>query len=320
MRFTTKRGNVFTVRLRSSRHSACRSREWARRVLVDQGGAHRTRLGFPVAIPSSAFNDRTGITPTSVSVATISWQQIFKSAVGVQAYSDYVNSQGGVDGRKLVTSGDDGDSGATNKQLTQASVSSDFATVGSFSLQDGFGGTVLAANRGVPNVSPPWTPPPRGCPTASVRRYRPAAGSSARWPTSRPCSPATVTHAGRWSPTSSRPPPCSPVEQAAMDHLGYNLAYDQTFDVTQQDFNQNVVAMRNDGVKILFIEQMPQNYAGAVIKALNQQNFHPVVVLGASTYSEAIGPLLGRGGQYRRVVYRAERGAVPGGGRAPCRR
>ena len=73
-----------------------------------------------------------------------------------------------------------------------------------------------------------------------------------------------------------------------MEHLGYNLVYNQTFDVTQQDFNQNVIAMRNDGVKILFIEQMPQNYAGAVIQALNQQNFHPVVVLGASTYSEQL--------------------------------
>jgi hypothetical protein len=43
-------------------------------------------------------------------------------------------------------------------------------------------------------------------------------------------------------------------------------------------------------VKILFLEQMPENYAAAVVKALNQQNFHPVVVLGGSTYSEALVP------------------------------
>jgi hypothetical protein len=39
---------------------------------------------------------------------------------------------------------------------------------------------------------------------------------------------------------------------------------------------------------MLFIEQMPANYASAVIKALNQQNFHPTVVLGASTYSSTL--------------------------------
>src|SRR5580693_4066035 len=98
-------------------------------------------------IPQSAFSDHTGITATSVSLGTVSRQQIFKSAVGVQAYADYVNSQGGVNGRKIsVDSGDDADSGATKKQLTQADIGKDFAMVGSFSLQDSFGGTVLAAN------------------------------------------------------------------------------------------------------------------------------------------------------------------------------
>jgi branched-chain amino acid transport system substrate-binding protein len=132
-------------------------------------------------IPASAFSDRTGITPTSVSVGTVSWQQIFKSAVGVQAYADYVNSQGGVNGRKIqVDPSDDGDSGATNKQLTQAAIGKDFAMVGSFSLQDSFGGTVLAANPGVPNVSPTL---------ASTTSQLPTPGHS--------------------SPTSSPPLPCS---------------------------------------------------------------------------------------------------------------
>ena len=240
-------------------------------------------------IPSSAFSDRTGITPTSVTVATISWQQIFKSAIGVQAYFDYVNSQGGVHGRKLVdVSSDDGDSGATNKQLTQAAVGSDFATVGGFSLQDGFGGTVLAANRGVPNVSPTLDPA-----TTQLPNSFSAAVSAGGWQLGplayfKSMFPSTVTHAGALVADIAPAPTLFAGEQAAMEHLGYNLVYNQTFDVTQQDFNQNVIAMRNDGVKILFIEQMPQNYAGAVIQALNQQNFHPVVVLGASTYSEQL--------------------------------
>ena len=46
--------------------------------------------------------------------------------------------------------------------------------------------------------------------------------------------------------------------------------------------------MKNAGVKILFLEQMPENYAASVVKALTQQNFHPVLVLGASTYSEQL--------------------------------
>ncbi len=75
-----------------------------------------------------------------------------------------------------------------------------------------------------------------------------------------------------------------------MEHLGYHIVYDQQFDITTTDFNQYVIAMRNAGVKILFIEQMPQNYAAAVVKALTLQNFHPVLVLGASTYSQELVP------------------------------
>lgn len=241
------------------------------------------------AVPSSAFSDHTGITPTSVTVGTISWQQIFKSAVGVQAYFDYVNSTGGVHGRKLVdVPSDDGDSGATNKQLTQAAIGSDFATVGSFSLQDSFGGTVLATNPDVPNVSPTLDPA-----TTKLANSFSAAPSAGGWQLG-PLAyfknkfPNDITHAAALVADIQPAPTLFAGEQAAMDHLGYNLVYNQTFDVTQQDFNQNVVAMRNDGVKILFIEQMPQNYAGAVLKALSQQNFHPVVVLGASTYSEEL--------------------------------
>ena len=57
--------------------------------------------------------------------------------------------------------------------------------------------------------------------------------------------------------------------------------------MTQTDFTQNVIAMKNAGVKVLFIDQMAENYASALLKDLVQQNFHPIVVLGAATYSHA---------------------------------
>ena len=79
-------------------------------------------------------------------------------------------------------------------------------------------------------------------------------------------------------------------EKAAMEHLGYKVVYDPTFDISTPNFDQYVINMKNDGVKILFLEQMPENYAAAVIQALNQQNFHPVIVLGGSTYSEELVP------------------------------
>ena len=68
---------------------------------------------------------------------------------GTEAYADYVNSTGGVNGRKImVDSADDGYTGTGNKQATQNAVTTDFALVGGFSTFDSFGGTVLAQNPG----------------------------------------------------------------------------------------------------------------------------------------------------------------------------
>jgi len=81
--------------------------------------------------------------------------------------------------------------------------------------------------------------------------------------------------------------------QQAMGTLGYKVVADPSYTVTQSDFTQDVISMKNAGVKILFMEQSPQNYAAAVVQALNQQNFHPVVVLGTAGYSEAFVPSAG---------------------------
>ena len=69
-------------------------------------------------------------------------------------------------------------------------------------------------------------------------------------------------------------------EKYVMEKVGYKVVYDQTYGDTQTDFTQNVIAMKNAGVKVLFIDQMAEVYASALLKDLVQQNFHPLVVLG----------------------------------------
>ena len=244
-------------------------------------------------IPAAAFQDTTGLTATSVRVGNISTQTIglFTGApTGLKAYADYVNSTGGVNGRKIIVdSADDGyNNGANNKALTQADIGKDFAMVGSFSLNDQFGATVLTANQGVPNIAVSLSSVANSLPNsfspspnADGWQLGPLAYFKNKFPSDiknvgaliadQPS--ATATWAG---------------EKLAMANQGYNVVYDPTFEITTTDFTPYVITMRQKGVKILFIEQMPENYAAAVLKALNQQNYHPVVVLGASTYSVAL--------------------------------
>ena len=240
-------------------------------------------------VPASAYGDHTGVTPTSVTVTNITTQTagLFKGGlVGAEAYAAYVNASGGVHGRRIVVRGtDDQFSGATNKQLTQEAVDTTFATVGDLSLEDGFGGTVLAANPQFPNVSESLDPVTRKLPntfspmpSAQGFPLGPLAYFAKRFPTQ-------IKHTG----TIIADLPTTVIawnnEKAAMGHEGYQVLYSPALPPTQTDFTAQVVAMRNAGVQILFLEQMPQNYASAAIKDLNQQNFHPIVVLGSPAYS-----------------------------------
>ncbi len=250
-----------------------------------------TAAGGSAKIPASAFSDRTGITRTTVQVGNISTLNIgglFKGAlVGTQAYAAYVNSTGGINGRKIVVSSgaDQFNNGALNKALPQTAIQNDFALVGGFSLNDGYGGAVLAQNPGMPDVSVVLDPATNKLPNV----FSPVPENTG-WETGplqyfKDKYPTEVKAVGTLVATSPSAVTDWNGEKAAMEHLGYKVVYQPQYPVTQTDFTQYVIAMRNAGVKMLFLDQMPANYASAVIKALNDQNYHPVVVFGAATYS-----------------------------------
>jgi len=257
-------------------------------------GSTDSSKSSPASIPSSAFTDTTGLTSNSVRIGNVSTLEfgLFKgAAVGTQAFADYANALGGVNGRKLVVdSGDDQYAGAPNKQLTAEDIQKDFAMVGGFSLEDSFGATVLAANPQVPNVTVSLSPAANNLP--NTFSPSPAVGGWQLGPLVffKKKFPQDITHTAALIADQPSAEDKWVAEKAAMGSQGYKVVYDPTFDITQTDFNQNVVAMKNDGVKILFLEQMPENYAASVVKALNQQDFHPALVLGGSTYSENLVP------------------------------
>jgi hypothetical protein len=195
-----------------------------------------------------------------------------------------------VNGRTIVVDGsDDGyANGANNKALTQADIAKDFAMVGSFSLNDSYGGQVLAANPSVPNVTVSLSTFTNNLPNTFSPAATPGGWQLGPLAYFQKKYPNDMAHVGALIADQPAAIAAFAGEKSAMQHLGLKLVYSPTFEITTTDFTPYVVNMEKAGVKILFIEQMPENYAAAVIKAMNQQNFHPVVVLGASTYSEAL--------------------------------
>ncbi len=240
-------------------------------------------------IPSAAFQDHTGVTPTSVTVGNVTTQLagLFTGGtVGTEAYAAYVNSQGGVHGRRIVvSSADDRFQGALNRQATQSVIQNDFASVGGVTLEDSFSEPLVAANPGFPDVTGSLDPATQKLPN----NFSPAPASNG-WPTGpllyfKQRFPTKIAHTATIIANLPSTELTWANEKAAMQHLGYDVLLDPALPATTTDFTEQVVAMKNAGVQILFLEQEPQNYASAIFRDLTQQDFHPVVVLGAASYN-----------------------------------
>jgi ABC-type branched-subunit amino acid transport system substrate-binding protein len=240
-------------------------------------------------IPASAFQDRTGVTPTTVTIGNVTTQLagLFTGGtVGTEAYAAYVNSQGGVNGRKIVvSSADDRFEGALNKQETASVIQNDFASVGGVTLEDSFSEPLVAANPGFPDVTASLDPGTQKLPN----NFSPAPASDG-WPTGpllyfKQTYPTKIAHTATIIANLPSTELAWANEKTAMQHLGYDVLLDPALPATTTDFTEQVVAMKNAGVQILFLEQEPQNYASAIFRDLTQQNFHPVVVLGSPSYN-----------------------------------
>ena len=244
------------------------------------------------AIPASAYADHTGISSTSVHVANVSTLTggLAKGAlVGTQAYAAYVNAKGGVDGRRIIVdSVDDNFSGAGNKQGVQSAIDHDFALVGGFSLQDSYGGAVLAQNPGMPDVAVVLDPHTYVLPNV----FSPAPASDG-WNLGpleylKKKFPKDIGAVGTLVNDLPSALPGWLGEKYALEKAGYKVVYEPTYSLSQTDFTQNVIQMKDAGVKMLFVDQLPAAYASSLINSLQQQDYHPVVVLGATAYTNTL--------------------------------
>ena len=237
---------------------------------------------------SSQLNSTTGITKSTVTVGNISIISgpvpgLFQGAAyGAQSYFAYLNSKGGVNGRKIqLKSYDDAFSGTQNQSEAQTSVGSNFANVGSFSLFDNYSCNVLAQNPAFPNVSVSLDPGTNALKNTYSPQPLAQGAPLTGYQYLKTKYPKAIKHVANLVSNTDTAIAQWHGQEAAMQHLGYHFSYVREVSPVETNFTTDVINMKNAGVQMVLMTDGDQQIFSALAAAMHQQGFHPQVMFSA---------------------------------------
>ena len=240
-----------------------------------------------------------GVTSSTITIGVIATTTgpvpgLFQGAFdGLDAWAAYINANGGIAGHTVkVVRADDGFSCNTYTNTMRQYSSQVFAVVGTFTLEDTCGKSVLAAHPqmidvqgtaldptlyNVANVYTP-TPAPPGFQTSGYEYFK------SRFP-------ADITHTATLigSPALAN----GKEQMATAESLGYRYVYQRVIGPFETNYTSDILRMKSDGVKIVDMGAVAVNNVAAFLQQAAQQNFHPDAVISAAAYDAQLLKLVG---------------------------
>jgi ABC-type branched-subunit amino acid transport system substrate-binding protein len=261
--------------------------------------------------PSSstwAATSSPGVTQSSIRIAQIADVSgpipgLMQGTVfGTEAWAAYVNSTGGINGRKIVIDREDSQLSCTiYTNEIQAAAKADFAMVGSASAADSCGVQTLKANpsfpdlpallvstayQSLPNVYVP-SPQPPGWRDESYLWVKQKYGSAVVQKFA--ALYATVDQAG------------FNAQANAAKTAGYKLIYSRGVGYTESNFSSDILRMKAEGVKVVDTQSLSIPQTADFLQQAAQQNFHPDAVISFA-YDNTLLKLVGNPSYASNVV------------------
>ncbi|HEY1652889.1 MAG TPA: ABC transporter substrate-binding protein [Acidimicrobiales bacterium] len=239
-----------------------------------------------------------GVTSNSVTVGSISdisapIAGLFEGAkVGTEAYFAMINSQGGVNGRKLLLNGmDSAFSSGTVTNEAQSIAANDFAIVGGFSLLDGAEQPAIDAGK-VPVVTQVLDPKLYTDPNLYAAIPLVTGGEISgpfKWLKSK--YPQDVKAVGViGSNAAATAVTAEHTFHNLTNSLGYKWVYDRDAGFAETTFLPDMIKMKNAGVKMLFEPTQQGAYISTMAQENKQEGLNALLYSGANTYEEGFNP------------------------------
>lgn len=251
------------------------------------GGAGGGSTGAAAPAPASGNGGSTdvGVTADSITIGNVSGLSgpvpgLFEGAVnGTNAYVAYINSRGGVFGRKLkVAVGDDQTECGTNQNRYRDLSNKVFAFVGSFSLYDDCMAKVVGPTPKVPLVQYALSTqandlPNLFSPSPTLPGY--ATGMFQYW--NSVYGAKTKKIGSIYSRTGSAEASYRAIQKAS-ESVGWEYVYERGAAAAEQDFTADIVRMRQEGVEIVFLLATNAANVARIKKAADSQSFRPIFI------------------------------------------
>jgi ABC-type branched-subunit amino acid transport system substrate-binding protein len=269
-----------------------------------------TTLGALGSSPAGAATSEPGVTATSVTVGQIDdislpIPGLFAGAqVGTKAYFAYVNSHGGVNGRKLVLDAHDSAFSSGNvSNEAKAIAANDFAMVGGYSLLDQGEQTAIDAAK-LPDVAEVLSPQMDTDPNLYSAIPTVVGGEATgpfKWFKSKFHSDVTAlgligSNAAATAVTAEH------TFHNLTDALGYKWAYSRDAAYTETNFLADIIKMKSAGVKMVFEPTQQAPYVATIAQEMKQENLDVPLLVGAGAYSAAFDPGAAGNGAYLTTV------------------
>ena len=247
---------------------------------------------------AAAATSTPGVTANSITVGSISdisapIAGLFEGAkVGTEAYFAMINSQGGVNGRKLLLNGmDSAFSSGTVTNEAKSIAANDFAFVGGFSLLDGAEQPAIDAGK-VPVVTQVLSPNLYKDPNLYAAIPLVTGGESTgpfKWLKSK--YPQDIKAVGVIGSNSAATAiTAEHTFHNLTDSLGYKWVYDRDASFTETSFLPDMIKMKNAGVKLLFEPSQQGAYISTMAQENKQEGLNALLFTGANSYEAGFDP------------------------------